>query len=184
MAQNPRPTRPVLKKTTRTRPPSRLSLTGKVGGRSPAPPKVRPPTHGQFSKISYTQSYLVATLPMHLLTKPLALASLLLLVTSARAADPAAAIVNLKAPQAIELVSQQAAESKANPAQPALTLLDVRTPEEFTSGHLAGDQKHAKPRDLMTKLGFTRIYHLDGGLTAWKAAGGQVVKTDPAPANP
>lgn len=157
---------------------------------------------------------------MHLLTKPLALASLLLLVTSAtsvtsaRAADPAAAIVNLKAPQAIELVSQQAAESKANPAQPALTLLDVRTPEEFTSGHLVGAQnvdfqddafkatvakldktkpylvhcavggRSAKTRDLMKKLGFTRIYHLDGGLTAWKAAGGQVVKTDPAPAKP
>lgn len=158
---------------------------------------------------------------MHLLTKPLALASLLLLVasatslTSARAADPAAAaIVDIKAPQAIELVRQQAENSKAHPDQPALTVLDVRSPEEFASGHLAGAQnidfhddafqdsvakldktkpylvhcasgrRSAKTRDMMKKLGFTRIYHLDGGLTAWKAAGGQVVKTDPVPANP
>lgn len=157
---------------------------------------------------------------MHLLTKPLALASLLLLVipatsvTSAHAADPAAAVVDIKAPQAIELVRQQAAESKAHPDQPALTVLDVRSPEEFASGHLAGAQnvdfhddafqdsvakldktkpylvhcaaggRSAKTRDMMKKLGFTRVYHLDGGLTAWKDAGGQVVKTDPAPATP
>jgi rhodanese-related sulfurtransferase len=87
-----------------------------------------------------------------------------------------------------------------------VTVLDVRTPEEFTEGHL----KDAKNVDIMAKdfadklgsldksqpvlvhcqaggrstrslptlenLGFTQIYHLDGGMNGWVKAGKPVVK--------
>jgi phage shock protein E len=79
-------------------------------------------------------------------------------------------------------------------------VLDVRTPEEYKEGHIAGatnidfkgpdferklatlDKKQpylvhcagggrsAKARDLMKKLQFDSIYHLDGGLNAWQKA--------------
>ena len=85
-------------------------------------------------------------------------------------------------------------------------VIDIRTPEEFKAGHLSGamsidflaDNFSTKIRKLdrdtpylvhcqsggrssnsltlWTKLGFTKIYHLDGGLLAWKKAGLPVVK--------
>lgn len=82
-----------------------------------------------------------------------------------------------------------------------IIVLDVRTADEFAAGHIAGatnldfhdagfekklaalDKKKsylvhcaaggrsAKSRDLMKKLQFESIYHLDGGLKAWEKAG-------------
>ena len=80
-------------------------------------------------------------------------------------------------------------------------LLDVRTPEEYSSGHI-GDAKNvnwngddfvtdankydkskpifvycklggrsAQAADKLAELGFTEIYNLDGGIMKWKAAG-------------
>lgn len=79
-------------------------------------------------------------------------------------------------------------------------LLDLRTPDEFAEGYIAGaenvnfyddtfkDQLQAMPRDktyliycrsggrsgrvakLMAELGFERVYDLKGGMIAWKAA--------------
>jgi len=89
---------------------------------------------------------------------------------------------------------------------PGLTVLDVRTPEEFASGHLPGavllpvtevDRDAAtvlKDRDApvlvycrsgarsaaaVAKLkaqGYTRLWDLAGGIIAWQAAGEVVVK--------
>lgn len=85
------------------------------------------------------------------------------------------------------------------------TLIDVRTPAEFAEGHLPGavnidvesptfvDQVRAlDPAGTyalychsgnrsgvamanMMQLGFTQVYHLAGGISAWQDAGGDVV---------
>jgi rhodanese-related sulfurtransferase len=94
----------------------------------------------------------------------------------------------------------------SNPSAPPLTVLDVRTADEFNSGHIEGalnldfkspdfekelraldkekpylvhcarGNRSAKARDAMKKLGFTKIYHITDGFESWKAAGGAVVK--------
>jgi rhodanese-related sulfurtransferase len=80
---------------------------------------------------------------------------------------------------------------------PDFVILDVRTPEEFASGHIqgavnidfkAGDFKEqldeldldcvylvygksggrsAKALELMQELGFSEVYHMVGGITEW-----------------
>lgn len=82
-----------------------------------------------------------------------------------------------------------------------IVILDVRTPKEYAQGHLAGAKnidfyardferklqsldksktylvhcavggRSAKARDLMKKLKFESIYHLEGGIKAWEQAG-------------
>jgi phage shock protein E len=89
--------------------------------------------------------------------------------------------------------------------RPGTTILDVRTPAEFASGHLAGARNldiespdfaaglAQLPKDApyavycrsgnrsgqaiaaMQALGFTQAYHLGGGIGAWTSAGGSVV---------
>ena len=125
------------------------------------------------------------------------------------AATADAAVKHLNAPEAAKALSA-AAESKA--PEKAITIIDVRTPEEFTEGHLKGAQNIsiASPdfekslakldpaktylvhcgsggrstRSLATfsKLGFKSVIHLDGGMKAWKAAKLPVEKTVSAPA--
>ena len=101
----------------------------------------------------------------------------------------------------IRLVSpSQGAEIQANPPDD-LVILDVRTKEEFDTGHLEGaamidfyshdfaDQLAELDRDvpyliycrsgnrsgqatsLMQELGFTDVADVDGGITAWAEAG-------------
>ena len=97
------------------------------------------------------------------------------------------------------------AEFASAMARPGTVLLDVRTPAEFGSGHLAGAKNldvdsagfrtalQAMPKDvpyavycrsgnrsatalsIMKQLGFTSAYHLGGGIGAWTAAGGATV---------
>jgi rhodanese-related sulfurtransferase len=85
-------------------------------------------------------------------------------------------------------------------------LVDVRTPDEFQSGYIAGAQnlniqdadfakkigqldktrpvlvycamggRSAKAASQFSKLGFPNVYDLKGGMTAWKAAGKPVEK--------
>ena len=118
---------------------------------------------------------------------------------SLAAATPAAA-----APASGATLS--ASEFAAAMARPGTVILDVRTPAEFASGHLAGaknvDFEAAGFRDaikalakdvpyavycrsgnrsaqalaVMKELGFTGAYHLGGGVGAWTAAGGTLVK--------
>ncbi len=87
-----------------------------------------------------------------------------------------------------------------------IVVLDIRTPREFSSGHIAGatnvnyndpqfaknlaalDKKRAylvhcasggrstKSLEVLKEQGFENIYHLDGGLNLWKSVGKPVVK--------
>ncbi len=89
--------------------------------------------------------------------------------------------------------------------RPGTTIVDVRTPQEFAEGHLPGavnldvsgpdflqqvqtldpqapyavycrsGNRSAAALDAMGGLGFTAAYHLGGGISAWSAAGGEVV---------
>jgi len=129
------------------------------------------------------------------------------------------ALLTLTAPgQAPATASPKAAPHKdvtADEAQKViettkdLVIIDVRTPEEFKDGHIAGaknvslldadfDQKikeyQGKPILLhcasgsrsaraLTKMGDLRvpeIYHMNGGIKAWQSAGKGVVKDPPA----
>lgn len=90
--------------------------------------------------------------------------------------------------------------------KPAIIILDLRTPGEYKEGHLDGAKNinfladdfednlgkldKSKPylvhcrsggrsgTSLTTfkKLGFTKVYHLDGGTIAWEKAGQKLVK--------
>ncbi len=99
-----------------------------------------------------------------------------------------------------EVTPRAAAELLAEPPA-GLVVLDVRTPEEFAGGHLAGatnidfyapdfrtrldaldkdvpylvycrsGNRSAQAVDLMRDLGFSQVYDVQGGILAWTAAG-------------
>lgn len=98
-----------------------------------------------------------------------------------------------------------ASEFKALIAQPGVQVIDVRTPAEFASGHLAGatnidieasdfdarvgqlsrsgsyalycrsGNRSGQALARMTSAGFSTVAHLGGGIGAWQAAGYPVV---------
>lgn len=89
--------------------------------------------------------------------------------------------------------------------QPGVIILDVRTPEEFMTGHLVSaininlegsdfasevskldknstvavycrsGNRSGVATKQMAELGFTDMYDMQGGIVEWQAAGGQVV---------
>ena len=89
--------------------------------------------------------------------------------------------------------------------QPGVIVLDVRTPEEFKTGHLVNaininlegsdfasevskldknstvavycrsGNRSGVATKQMAELGFTDMYDMQGGIVEWQAAGGQVV---------
>lgn len=91
-------------------------------------------------------------------------------------------------------------------ANPSAIVLDVRTPEEYTTGHIdkaknvniydatfvnklaaldrsktyvvhcAVGGRSRKAVAVMDSLGFLHVHHLNGGFTAWKQAGQPIVK--------
>lgn len=99
---------------------------------------------------------------------------------------------------AITLVDVQTAQGLIDQGAP---VLDVRTPAEFAAGHLAGavnvdmeaadfatavtaldpskawvvycrtGRRSALATGQMEQLGFTQMYDMSGGITAWQAAG-------------
>ena len=88
----------------------------------------------------------------------------------------------------------------------SIIVLDIRTPREFASGHIAGATninylggdfsdklaeldrsrcylvhcavggRSTNALPKLAKLGFTNVIHLDGGFKAWQAAGNPVVR--------
>ena len=91
-------------------------------------------------------------------------------------------------------------------AQSGVIVLDVRTPEEFSAGHIANaininlegadfanevskldksatiavycrsGNRSGVATEQMSELGFTDMYDMQGGILDWEAAGGPVVK--------
>lgn len=116
-----------------------------------------------------------------------------LLLASGVAGAPKFEVVDLTAPEAKALMEKPPAEG--------LLILDVRTPGEYAEGHLEGavlaDFKSAdfeaqlkkldrskpvllycrtgnrsgKSLPTLQRLGFGKIFHFTGGITAWKKAG-------------
>jgi phage shock protein E len=110
-----------------------------------------------------------------------------------------AATASSPSPAGVVLASPE--EAQALIADGDVTVLDVRTPEEFAAGHLAGaenvdfyatdfaeqidtlDQgeqyvvycrsgnRSEKATRLMAQKGFTTVADVDGGIVAWEAAG-------------
>jgi len=101
----------------------------------------------------------------------------------------------------IETISPAEAADLVAAPPAGLILLDVRTPEEFNAGHLAGavnldfyaatfaddlagldrqapyllycrtDNRSGQVRDMMRSLGFVEVHEIDGGINAWVEAG-------------
>lgn len=95
---------------------------------------------------------------------------------------------------------------QAELADQRVKLVDVRTPQEWSTGHIpgalhidwfdddfkarvsqldkdrpvrlycAGGGRSEEARQMLREMGFTDLYDLDGGIAAWKKAGGQIVK--------
>ena len=104
---------------------------------------------------------------------------------------------NISATAARKLVSRFTREKKS------VVILDVRTPEEYAQAHIPGAKlmdfladdfkttlgkldrtkiyllhcrsgsRSAAAFRTMKQLGFKSVYHLDGGIMAWKKAGGK-----------
>ena len=109
-------------------------------------------------------------------------------------------------PSSTNVTHADAKEAAKLVAKSEVVVLDVRTPGEFSAGHIAGatnidfqsgdfSERLAKLNREKTylvhcasggrstralpqfsKLGFKRIVHLDGGFKAWQAAGNPVEK--------
>lgn len=120
-----------------------------------------------------------------------------------------AAVTHLDAAAAARALD--AAAKNPSPAQ-AITVLDVRTPEEFAQGHIKGAlnldsaaptfQKSLQALDpsknylvhcaaggrstralsSLQRLGFSSVIHLDGGLNDWKKAGLPLTQPEAPPA--
>jgi rhodanese-related sulfurtransferase len=112
---------------------------------------------------------------------------------------------------AVSLVSQEALLERQNKADPALFVLDVRTPEEFSAGHVPGavniphDKIAARLMDVpkdkdvvvycrsgrrsdlaaaaLAANGYTRLGHLEGDMLAWEAKGQPVERPAAAKAS-
>jgi len=125
-------------------------------------------------------------------------------VAVAPAATPAAA-----AQPTLPLISQDALLARQAQHDPALFLLDVRTPGEFAQGHVPGaanipqDQVAARlaevPTDkdvvlychsgrrsglaaqVLAANGYTRLSHLDGDMIAWVEKARPIEATSPPP---
>lgn len=105
-------------------------------------------------------------------------------------------VIHLTAEESAKLIEEK----------PNLTIIDVRTNGEYRDGHIVGavninyfslnfkkqlsaydpgseylvhcrsGKRSARAVRIMKSLGFENIYHLDGGVLAWNAAGLDLVK--------
>ena len=136
--------------------------------------------------------------------------SLALLAAAAFLAGPLfAKDANPVAPTAAAAVAKDVSPDEAQKLlkdNPKLVVLDVRTPEEYAAGHIAGAKnidftapdfatkvegldkttpylvhcaaggRSGKTLELIKEKGFVAIYHLNGGWKAWEKAGKPVEK--------
>ena len=102
---------------------------------------------------------------------------------------------------AFELTSAVESQQLLAEPLPGLTILDIRTPDEFASGHIAGatnldfyepqfagwlddldkdtpylvycrsGNRSASAIETMKSLGFAEVYELDGGIVSWAQSG-------------
>ena len=131
---------------------------------------------------------------------PVVLAMLALLLAACGSSDTAEAPESSSTAPGIRVVSAEQAASLLD-QDPAPTIIDVRTPEEFAQGHLDGavlvdynapdfrdriaefprdgtyviycrsGNRSAGARQVMTELGFTDVADIDGGVVAWTDQG-------------
>lgn len=116
--------------------------------------------------------------------------------TSSSPSSPAASPTSVQARESLDVAAFAAVLER-----PGTTVIDVRTPEEFAEGHLAGavnidvngpdfadrvaaldpagtyavycrtGNRSAVAVDHMVDQGFESVYHLGGGIVAWTDAG-------------
>ncbi len=109
--------------------------------------------------------------------------------------DPVPTLQTITASEAILLIG----------SDPTLTIIDVRRADEYAAGHIPGavnidisssfaDEAGRLDRDgsyliycaagvrgesalkIMGDLGFTKVYNIGGGISAWQRAGGAIVR--------
>lgn len=109
--------------------------------------------------------------------------------------DPVPTLQTITASEAILLIG----------SDPTLTIIDVRRADEYAAGHIHGavnidisssfaDEAGRLDRDgsyliycaagvrgesalkIMGDLGFTKVYNIGGGISAWQRAGGAIVR--------
>ena len=108
--------------------------------------------------------------------------------------------------EVVDITAAEAKALMGKPPAEGLLILDVRTPGEFAEGHLAGavladykstefeaqlkkldrskplllycrtGNRSGKSLPTLRRLGFGMVYHLTGGITAWRSAGYAVTK--------
>jgi len=131
-------------------------------------------------------------------------ATLLLIPAACGGEDEPAAAADDAGRPAFGVVSTDQAAALAT--DPAVTVIDVRTPEEFAEGHIEGatlidlssptfaddvarldpetpylvycrsDNRSGQAVMVMQQLGFEQLWDLDGGVVAWAADGHTLVR--------
>lgn len=120
------------------------------------------------------------------------------------AADPEAPAGSSPSKSSVTHVDPATAEKRI--AESRVVVLDIRTPQEYAAGHLAGarnldfngadfaqklaqldrnqtylvhcasGRRSTQSLETFQKLGFTSVLHLDGGIKAWTKAGKPIQK--------
>ncbi len=112
----------------------------------------------------------------------------------------------LTQPQVVKDITPDEASHMMLISSKIISLIDVRTPQEYVDGHIENvlnidfnsadfieqvdklnrnvtyivychsGKRSAAASNVMAKLGFKDIYNMDGGITAWEAAGLPIIK--------
>ena len=118
---------------------------------------------------------------------------------SVQTENPVGVVTNVNAQESFDLIQE-------NVNNPDFIIIDVRTPEEYNDGHIENainidyrsssfesdiskldrdkvclvycrsGNRSSDAVEIMRKLGFQEIYHLDVGITGWKEDGFTVIK--------